>query len=220
MQMREVARGVQYINRERSLSRYLALPSASLLSRLYPPNQPPKWPSLEDGKPRPRRDTISSASCSVSNPTLFSATTTHAFYLSVLSKFSGPFFFLGIPDDIIEKGRDYKLITEVTQDGDTYSWTQIYPTNAKVTNTFIIGKECDMETIGGKKFKVDSKESRAYIRSGAGPKYKSMRGIINSAEREGRRNVLWLIPICVFSGNCAHRGRQAECDLPQLPPYL
>ncbi|TWW73321.1 Gastrotropin [Takifugu flavidus] len=61
---------------------------------------------------------------------------------------------LGIPDDIIEKGRNYKLITEVTQDGETFSWTQIYPTNAKVTNTFTIGKECDMETIGGKKFKA------------------------------------------------------------------
>nr|ACQ58324.1 Gastrotropin [Anoplopoma fimbria] len=61
---------------------------------------------------------------------------------------------LDIPDDVIEKGRDYKLITEVTQDGDNFSWTQIYPTNAKVTNKFTIGKECDMETIGGKKFKA------------------------------------------------------------------
>lgn len=54
----------------------------------------------------------------------------------------------------MERGRDYKLITEVTQNGDTFSWTQVYPTDAKVTNTFTIGKECDMETIGGKKFKV------------------------------------------------------------------
>lgn len=67
---------------------------------------------------------------------------------------------LGIPDDIIEKGRDYKLITEVTEDGNNFSWTQVYPTNAKVTNKFTIGKECDMETIGGKKFKVGSKEAR------------------------------------------------------------
>uniref|UniRef100_A0A3B4XC69 Fatty acid binding protein 6, ileal (gastrotropin) n=1 Tax=Seriola lalandi dorsalis TaxID=1841481 RepID=A0A3B4XC69_SERLL len=52
------------------------------------------------------------------------------------------------------KGRDYKLITEVTQSGDDFSWTQIYPTDAKVTNKFTIGKECDMETIGGKKFKA------------------------------------------------------------------
>uniref|UniRef100_A0AAQ4RIX3 Fatty acid-binding protein, liver-type n=1 Tax=Gasterosteus aculeatus aculeatus TaxID=481459 RepID=A0AAQ4RIX3_GASAC len=61
---------------------------------------------------------------------------------------------LGIPNDVIEKGRDYKLITEVTQDGDNFSWCQIYPTNARVTNNFTIGKECDMETIGGKKFKA------------------------------------------------------------------
>ncbi|KAK9539416.1 hypothetical protein VZT92_004524 [Zoarces viviparus] len=61
---------------------------------------------------------------------------------------------LGIPDDIIEKGRDYKLVTEVTQDGNDFSWTQIYPTNASVTNKFTIDKECDMETIGGKKFKA------------------------------------------------------------------
>ncbi|XP_071774663.1 gastrotropin [Centroberyx gerrardi] len=61
---------------------------------------------------------------------------------------------IGIPADIIEKGRDYKLITEVTQDGDSFSWTQVYPTNATVTNKFIVGKESDMETIGGKKFKA------------------------------------------------------------------
>ncbi|XP_041848877.1 gastrotropin [Melanotaenia boesemani] len=60
---------------------------------------------------------------------------------------------IGIPDDIIEKGRDYKLITEVTQEGNDFTWTQIYPTNATVTNKFTIGKECEMQTIGGKKFK-------------------------------------------------------------------
>ncbi|XP_067085223.1 gastrotropin [Osmerus mordax] len=61
---------------------------------------------------------------------------------------------LGIPDDVIEKGRDYKLVTEVTQSGNDFSWTQVYPTNAKVCNKFTIGQECDMETIGGKKFKA------------------------------------------------------------------
>lgn len=60
----------------------------------------------------------------------------------------------GIPDDIIEKGRDYKMITEVTQAGNTFSWTHIYPKGAKVTNNFTVGQESDMETIGGKKFKV------------------------------------------------------------------
>ncbi|XP_020791771.1 gastrotropin-like [Boleophthalmus pectinirostris] len=61
---------------------------------------------------------------------------------------------LGIPDDVIERGRDYKLITEITQDGDSFTWSQLYPANHKVTNSFTIGKEADMETIGGKKFKA------------------------------------------------------------------
>ncbi|NP_001187961.1 gastrotropin [Ictalurus punctatus] len=61
---------------------------------------------------------------------------------------------LGIPADVIEKGRDYKLVTEVVQNGNEFSWTQHYPANHSVTNKFAIGKECDMETIGGKKFKA------------------------------------------------------------------
>ncbi|XP_074506346.1 gastrotropin-like [Sebastes fasciatus] len=61
---------------------------------------------------------------------------------------------IGIPDDITEKGRDYKLITEITQVGNDFSWTKIYPKGAKITNKFTIDKECDMETIGGKKFKA------------------------------------------------------------------
>ncbi|XP_024249212.1 gastrotropin isoform X2 [Oncorhynchus tshawytscha] len=61
---------------------------------------------------------------------------------------------VGIPDDVIEKGRDYKLITEVVQNGNEFSWSQLYPTNKSVTNKFVIDQECDMETIGGKKFKA------------------------------------------------------------------
>ncbi|KAL2094859.1 hypothetical protein ACEWY4_009578 [Coilia grayii] len=61
---------------------------------------------------------------------------------------------VGIPDDIIEKGRDYKLVTEVVQNGNEFTWTQLYPAGHSVTNKFVIGKECDMETIGGKKFKA------------------------------------------------------------------
>lgn len=60
----------------------------------------------------------------------------------------------GIPDDIIQKGRDFKTVTEVVQSGNDFTWTQHYPSNAKVTNNFTIGKECDMHTIGGKSFKV------------------------------------------------------------------
>ncbi|XP_031428662.1 gastrotropin [Clupea harengus] len=61
---------------------------------------------------------------------------------------------MGIPDDVIEKGRDYKLVTEVVQNGDEFTWTQHYPANHSVSNKFVVGKESDMETIGGKKFKA------------------------------------------------------------------
>ncbi|XP_073347835.1 gastrotropin-like [Pagrus major] len=126
MQMREVARGVQYINREQTQSQYLAFPSACLsISALTPP--PTNTTKMAfAGRWETETQEGYDAFCKL----------------------------LGIPDDIIEKGRDYKLITEVTEDGNTFSWTQIYPTNAKVTNNFTIGKECDMETIGGKKFKA------------------------------------------------------------------
>ncbi|XP_017276282.1 gastrotropin-like [Kryptolebias marmoratus] len=61
---------------------------------------------------------------------------------------------IGIPDDFIKMARDHKLITEVTQDGDDFSWTHIYPTFASFTNRFTLGKECDMRAIGGNKFKA------------------------------------------------------------------
>uniref|UniRef100_A0A8C1KXW3 Fatty acid binding protein 6, ileal (gastrotropin) n=1 Tax=Cyprinus carpio TaxID=7962 RepID=A0A8C1KXW3_CYPCA len=60
---------------------------------------------------------------------------------------------IGIPDDVISKGRDFKLVTEVIQNGDDFTWIQFYPNNHVVTNKFTVGKESDMETVGGKKFK-------------------------------------------------------------------
>ncbi|KAI4877601.1 hypothetical protein NFI96_027354 [Prochilodus magdalenae] len=61
---------------------------------------------------------------------------------------------IGIPDDVREKGRDYKLVTEVVQNGDEFSWTQFYTATHSLTNKFVVNKESDMETIGGKKFKA------------------------------------------------------------------
>ncbi|KAG2456205.1 TCRGL protein, partial [Polypterus senegalus] len=60
---------------------------------------------------------------------------------------------LGIPDDVREKGRDFKIITEVIQDGKQFTWSQIYPQKT-MTNKFIIDQESDMETMAGKKFKA------------------------------------------------------------------
>lgn len=52
------------------------------------------------------------------------------------------------------RGRDFKLVTEIIQNGDDFTWIQYYPKNHIVNNKFIIGKESEMETVGGKKFKV------------------------------------------------------------------
>uniref|UniRef100_A0A8C5WHL7 Liver-type fatty acid-binding protein n=1 Tax=Leptobrachium leishanense TaxID=445787 RepID=A0A8C5WHL7_9ANUR len=60
---------------------------------------------------------------------------------------------IGIPDETIEKGRNFKLVTEVVQNGNDFTWNQIYPGHT-VTNKFTIGQESEMETVSGKKFKT------------------------------------------------------------------
>ncbi|XP_060616960.2 gastrotropin isoform X1 [Anolis sagrei] len=64
---------------------------------------------------------------------------------------------LGIPADTIEKGRNFKIVTEVMQNGDEFIWSQIYPGGKSMTNKFVIGKESEIETLGGKKFKATVK---------------------------------------------------------------
>eukprot|EP00071_Canis_lupus_P039892 XP_022273449.1 gastrotropin isoform X1 [Canis lupus familiaris] len=61
---------------------------------------------------------------------------------------------LGLPSDAIERGRNFKIVTEVQQDGQNFTWSQHYPGGHSMTNRFTIGTECDMETMGGKKFKA------------------------------------------------------------------
>uniref|UniRef100_H9G789 Fatty acid binding protein 6 n=2 Tax=Anolis carolinensis TaxID=28377 RepID=H9G789_ANOCA len=64
---------------------------------------------------------------------------------------------IGIPADTIEKGRNFKIVTEVIQNGDEFIWSQIYPGGKSMTNKFVIGKESEIETLGGKKFKATVK---------------------------------------------------------------
>ncbi|KAM9289250.1 LOW QUALITY PROTEIN: gastrotropin [Morus bassanus] len=64
---------------------------------------------------------------------------------------------IDLPSDKIEKGRNCKIITEVVQNGNDFTWTQHFPGGHTTTNTFTIGKEADMETMGGKKFKATVK---------------------------------------------------------------
>ncbi|OCT88223.1 gastrotropin [Xenopus laevis] len=60
---------------------------------------------------------------------------------------------IGIPDDTIEKGRNFKYTTEVIQDGNNFTWSQIYPGHT-LTNKFTTGQESELETMSGKKFKA------------------------------------------------------------------
>ncbi|MGH0154311.1 UNVERIFIED_CONTAM: hypothetical protein FKN15_026869 [Acipenser sinensis] len=60
---------------------------------------------------------------------------------------------IGIPDDIIEKGRNFKIVTEVIQNGNEFTWSQVYP-GKTMTNKFVIDQESEMETMAGKKFKA------------------------------------------------------------------
>ncbi|XP_056146699.1 gastrotropin-like isoform X2 [Lampris incognitus] len=48
---------------------------------------------------------------------------------------------------------DYKVVTEIFQDGNDFTWTQIIP-KWTWSNKFTVGKECELETMMGSKFKT------------------------------------------------------------------
>ncbi|NWZ01655.1 FABP6 protein, partial [Loxia curvirostra] len=64
---------------------------------------------------------------------------------------------IGLPSDKVEMGRNCKIVTEVVQNGNDFTWTLHFPGGRTTTNTFTVGKEADMETMGGKKFKATVK---------------------------------------------------------------
>ncbi|ERE69057.1 gastrotropin isoform X2 [Cricetulus griseus] len=64
---------------------------------------------------------------------------------------------LGLPADVIEKGRNFKIITEIQQDGQDFTWSQSYSGGNIMTNKFTIGKESEIHTMAGKKFKATVK---------------------------------------------------------------
>ncbi|XP_038163975.1 fatty acid-binding protein, liver-type-like isoform X1 [Cyprinodon tularosa] len=59
---------------------------------------------------------------------------------------------LGLPDELIQKGKDLKSISEIEENGDNYKVT--VTTGSKViTNSFTIGKETELQNITGEKMK-------------------------------------------------------------------
>ncbi|NXQ45972.1 FABP6 protein, partial [Catharus fuscescens] len=64
---------------------------------------------------------------------------------------------IGLPSEKVEMGRNCKIVTEVVQNGNDFTWTQHFPGGRSTTNSFTVGSEADMETFGGKKFKATVK---------------------------------------------------------------
>ncbi|CAH2299502.1 fatty acid-binding, liver [Pelobates cultripes] len=59
---------------------------------------------------------------------------------------------IGLPDDLIEKGKDIKSVTEMVQDGNHFIVT--VTTGSKVLrNEFTVGQEAELETLSGEKVK-------------------------------------------------------------------
>lgn len=74
--------------------------------------------------------------------------------LDVLSDISHVLCFPpGLPDELIQKGKDIKGVTEVVQNGDHFKL--VVTTGTKViTNEFTLGVESELETMTGEKVKV------------------------------------------------------------------
>ncbi|MEJ1286651.1 fatty acid binding protein 1 liver [Cricetulus griseus] len=59
----------------------------------------------------------------------------------------------GLPDDLIQKGRDIKGISEIEHNGKHVKLTLTYGPKV-VKNEFTLGEECELETMTGEKVKA------------------------------------------------------------------
>ena len=58
-----------------------------------------------------------------------------------------------MPDDLIQKGKDIKAVSEIVHNGNHFKFTII--TDSKVIqNEFTLGEESELEFLTGEKFKV------------------------------------------------------------------
>ncbi|XP_036434691.1 fatty acid-binding protein, liver-type-like [Colossoma macropomum] len=58
----------------------------------------------------------------------------------------------GLPDDLIEKGKDIKSTSEIEQNGDNFKVTVTTGTKVLVSS-FTVGQEAELETLTGEKVK-------------------------------------------------------------------
>ncbi|XP_036382481.1 fatty acid-binding protein, liver-type-like [Megalops cyprinoides] len=59
---------------------------------------------------------------------------------------------IGLSDELIEKGKDIKSVSEIEQNGDHFKVTVTTGTKVLV-NTFTLGQESELETLTGEKVK-------------------------------------------------------------------
>ncbi|KAM4579568.1 fatty acid-binding protein, liver-type-like [Fundulus diaphanus] len=59
---------------------------------------------------------------------------------------------LGLPDELIQKGKDIKSVSEIEENGDNFKVTVTTGTSV-ISNCFTIGKEAELQTITGEKVK-------------------------------------------------------------------
>ncbi|KAM4796781.1 fatty acid-binding protein, liver-like [Rhinophrynus dorsalis] len=60
---------------------------------------------------------------------------------------------VGLPDDIVKVAKDVNPVIEIQQNGDNFVVTSKTPKQSQ-SNSFTIGKESEITTVGGKKMKV------------------------------------------------------------------
>uniref|UniRef100_A0A673ZSV3 Fatty acid-binding protein, liver n=1 Tax=Salmo trutta TaxID=8032 RepID=A0A673ZSV3_SALTR len=59
---------------------------------------------------------------------------------------------IGLPDDLIQKGKDIKSLSEIEQNGDHFKVTVTTGTKV-IVNSFTVGQEAELETLTGEKIK-------------------------------------------------------------------
>uniref|UniRef100_A0ABK0M0L2 Fatty acid binding protein 1 n=1 Tax=Rattus norvegicus TaxID=10116 RepID=A0ABK0M0L2_RAT len=65
---------------------------------------------------------------------------------------------MGLPEDLIQKGKDIKGVSEIVHEGKKVKLTITYGSKV-IHNEFTLGEECELETMTGEKVKVCSPTS-------------------------------------------------------------
>ncbi|PNI16593.1 FABP1 isoform 3 [Pan troglodytes] len=60
---------------------------------------------------------------------------------------------IGLPEELIQKGKDIKGVSEIVQNGKHFKFT-ITAGSKVIQNEFTVGEECELETMTGEKVKT------------------------------------------------------------------